>query len=523
MALENRQYSDRSQEIQNVFDETLSRHIERLIGVKNEIGVLSLNSVNISCLILLVEQENMIGGNQDASLKRFTVETLAGELDEIGIGAIDELNRAVRDLVQKGYIHVDDNGGLFPEKPAVSIVRNINRAFQKMPGMNLVAYFIQTMDEVKSGRKGLGDAISQFDQTLAIQGVSLIKEKKPAEPAKTATSNKLEPTSKHEGKHHRSTILGTSKSKVLSEKLEPKIIRPTILSSIPDRSDNQIREIRFGQVKSKEEKLKSVASEIKVFQEPDKVKENIETAPEEPSETGKPSTIPNRSLESPGDFSPEPGFEVQVIDNNERDVQANFAEDLMPSEVIHLAEDSDHHKSNAFSIAKESDEKTHEDQSDLKDVENKTENRPDTTPVDLYVEKTDEVIEKRIANFEQDLASECPICKRSKIRAEETSTGKIYYVCSNKTCNFISWGMPHHIVCPRCQNPFLIEAADRKGKTILKCPRATCRHWQFLPGDAAESPQEWTVSDDRVDMNKTVNSLKPKRKVVKKRRVRKKR
>ncbi len=523
MALKNRQYSDRSHEIQRAFDETLSSHIERLIGVKNGVGALSLNSVNISCLMLLMEHENTIVDNQDGSLKRFTIETLAGELDEIGIGAIDELNRTVRDLVQKGYVHVNDEGGLLPQKQTVSIVQNINRAFQKMPGMNLVAYLIQTMDEVTSGRKGLGAAISQFDQTLAMQGVSLIKEKKPAEPAKAAIPHKLEPTFKHKGKHYRSNILSTSKSKILSEKLGPKTIRPTILSSNPDKSVSQIREIRFGQVKPKEEKLTNVASEIKIFQDPQKVEETIETTPEEPFETGEPSTIPNGSLESPGDLSPEPGVEIQVIDKDERDTQANFTEDLMPSEVIHDAGNSDHRKSGVFSIAKGSDEKTHEEQPDLKDVENKTDKKPDTTPADLYVEMTDEVIEKRITGFEQELASECPICRRSKIRAEETSTGKTYYKCSSQTCNFISWGMPYHMVCPKCENPFLIEVVNRKGKTILKCPRATCRHWQFLPGDAAENPQEWAVSVDRVDMNKTVNSIKPKRKVVKKRRVRRKR
>jgi len=523
MTLENRQYSDRSHEIERAFDEALSSHIERLIGVKNGIGALSLNLVNISCLILLMEHENAIGDNQDGSLKRFSIETLAGELDEIGIGAIDEMNRTVRDLVQKGYVHVNDEGGLLPQKPAGSIVQLINRAFQKMPGMNLVAYLIQTMDEVKSGRKGLGAAINQFDQTLAMQGVSLIKEKKPAEPAKTATPHKLEPASKHKGKHYRSTILSTSESKILSEKPGPKTIRPTILSSNPDRSASRIREIRFGQVKSKEEKLTNVTSEIKVFQEPEKVEENIETTPEEPSQKGGPATIPNGSLESPGDLSPEPGFEIQVIDKDERDVQANFTEDLIPSEVIHDAEDSDHLKYNAFPIARGSDEKTHEEQPDLKDVEDKTKKKPDTTPADLYVEMTDDVIEKRITNFEQELASECPICRRLKIRAEETSTGKTYYKCSSQTCNFISWGMPYHVVCPKCENPFLIEVVDRKGKTILECPRATCRYWQLLPGDAAENPHEGTVSVDRVDMNKTVNSIKPKRKVVKKRRVRRKR
>jgi ssDNA-binding Zn-finger/Zn-ribbon topoisomerase 1 len=130
----------------------------------------------------------------------------------------------------------------------------------------------------------------------------------------------------------------------------------------------------------------------------------------------------------------------------------------------------------------------------------------------------EENIEARITAFEEDLSYQCPMCKVSRIQACTTGTGKTYYRCSSDTCNFISWGRPHHIPCPRCGNLFLIESLDRNGEILLKCPRATCRHWQRLN----EPPEQADISPSPP----TTGTVRPKkRKVVKrkKRAVRRKR
>ena len=137
--------------------------------------------------------------------------------------------------------------------------------------------------------------------------------------------------------------------------------------------------------------------------------------------------------------------------------------------------------------------------------------------------RSDDLIEERIAAFEQDLAMVCPVCKTGKIKEEQTAKGKLYYVCSNKNCVFVSWGRPYHMVCPRCRNPFLIESAERHGKTILRCPRATCRHRQELPGETSDSPLQETGSTCEHVIKSSAISRKPHRRVVKRRRVRRKR
>ena len=97
----------------------------------------------------------------------------------------------------------------------------------------------------------------------------------------------------------------------------------------------------------------------------------------------------------------------------------------------------------------------------------------------------DEAIAAKIAAFEKELALVCPICKTSVLKEEKTSAGKLFYSCTSDTCNFISWGRPHHILCARCKNPFMVEVEDAGGQIILKCPRATCQHRQPLTSAAA--------------------------------------
>jgi len=137
--------------------------------------------------------------------------------------------------------------------------------------------------------------------------------------------------------------------------------------------------------------------------------------------------------------------------------------------------------------------------------------------------RADDLIERQIAAFEQDLAMVCPVCTTGKVKAEQTAKGKLFYMCSSKNCVFVSWGKPYHNVCPQCRNPFLIESTERDGKTILRCPRATCRHRQKLPGETSDTPLQNMVSTSLDVTKSSVISRKARRKVVRRRLVRRKR
>jgi len=152
-----------------------------------------------------------------------------------------------------------------------------------------------------------------------------------------------------------------------------------------------------------------------------------------------------------------------------------------------------------------------------------TKHEAEIVPEEDSLEKADDIIEKQIAALEEDLAMQCPMCKKGTIQSEETMTGKFYYKCSNKDCDFISWGKPYHIVCPQCQNPFLVETSNRDGKPILKCPRATCRYWQKPPGEITEEHQEKAASQAQGPDKLAAISRKPRKRVVRRRVVRRKR
>ncbi|MBW1752358.1 MAG: hypothetical protein JRJ46_04495 [Deltaproteobacteria bacterium] len=167
--------SDKEDNIQDLFDEILGRHLERLIGTRHGIDALPLNSINITYLIMLAERENEIDSSPSSMSERYTVETISAELEELGFDLNENMNLIIQEMTQKGYIQVD-NEGLIPQKPAISMCQLLDKVFPGMPGMNLVAYFVQTTDEVHSERKDPESAISQLDQTLKMQGVSLKKD-----------------------------------------------------------------------------------------------------------------------------------------------------------------------------------------------------------------------------------------------------------------------------------------------------------------------------------------------------------
>ena len=127
----------------------------------------------------------------------------------------------------------------------------------------------------------------------------------------------------------------------------------------------------------------------------------------------------------------------------------------------------------------------------------------------------DEDIAKKIAAFEEQLGMTCPICGTAGIKANETARGKVYYHCVNSECNFISWGKPFYISCPQCSNPFLVEALNSAGKPILKCPRATCHHWENFPWDKPVEKGEGSPES----LESPVTRQKPRRVVKRRRRV----
>jgi len=480
-AISNKKYN-----VQELFDEILGRHLERLIGTRFGIYALPLNSIIISCLIMLMERENEIESLPSSSAERYTLQTLSNELEGMGFDLGRNMNLTTQEMIQKGYIQVD-NDRLIPQKPAISTGRLLEKVFPGMPGMNLVAYFFQTIDEVKSERKDLNSAVGQFNQILHLQGVPLKKDPA-ASVCKDQSRLALEQTAPAPAPETPSQV----NRPAIDTRVYPS--EPKILSFDNYAGKVEIKKVDFGRLIPSEDELEESATDFDAdleTQDPQASvrREDTDGGQGIPAETGSVITPLEQTASAVQDPSPAPDFTQQQTD-------------------IYACDES-----------KEPEVLSELNQEALEVAENKSES--DIILEENVLDNQDDVIEQQIAAFEEHLALECPICRQSKVQAETTTKGKSYYKCANKNCNFISWGRPHHVLCPQCNNPFLIES-ERAGKSILKCPRATCRYWQAPSWDATDNFLHTMNSGLQKSQKVAAISRKPRKRVVKRKVVRRK-
>jgi hypothetical protein len=404
-----------------------------------------------------------------------------------------------------------------------------------MPGMNLVAYFVQTMDEVTSKRKDLDSATTQFDQVLQMQSVPMKKGLKQSEPSNVfiqSADKEVYPQSidespqnnqkiSPENKLKTPVILGRKSSDNLSDHSRGSSTEPRVLSSEAYKGKIEIRKVDFGEPGLKEVEPDKKPSDEPEYIEDEEPKTNLnvaETKPQDDAESISSDTDMITSSEEPEKI----GFDDQ-IQSVEIDAPSIATHDSDAS-VNDISSDlkSTEQDKNIFDDIKDNSLNATLSQGNIEDVKETAEDDL-ATPYEKEISSiNDDDVEKRIVAFEEDLALECPLCKQSKILVESTSMGKSYYKCSNKECNFISWGKPHHISCPKCNNLFLIEASDKAGKTILKCPRATCRYWKKTTSDTRKNHQESIESESHKANKITSISRKPRKRVVRRKVVRRK-
>ncbi|MFO7784107.1 MAG: hypothetical protein ACQET7_09500 [Thermodesulfobacteriota bacterium] len=432
----------------DVLDRTLSNHLERITGTHKGIHGLPMDLITVACIILMAEQAGKPGDPQKKD-GRYRQSELEKELTEMGLADDQRLQRTLDSMVAKGYVEIDPRGGITPEKPAISMARLLEHAFPGMPGMNLVAYFVQTLDEVESGRKGAKYAIMQLDQMLRRHGAARLgrasKGTRPDTPLSAKKSST--PTSKTPSRLKRPSRL-TIPAEMLfaaSEGTAPpdeSLFEPP--PPVPEETENE------------------ATSETEVFDD--------DTGPgmqpfgpsEEPAEDASFDQELSESLEETGDVEPAPVFETSMPDLDTPLSGSDRSEAPLPG--------------------------------------------------------TEDLVDQRVAAFEEELAMQCPVCRKSSIEARDTAKGRTYYKCTDDQCMFISWGRPHHVACPLCGNSFLVESSSGEGSTTLKCPRATCRYRQGASEN--EAGMDSTGSEPS---RPALGAGKPRRRVVRRRVLRKKR
>lgn len=508
--------------IRQQFDSILIKHMQRLLGARLGVGGLPLNLLTVSCLIFLAEQHANEEQNFITPEERYTHATLLKELQETGLGSNAALKEVLMEMHQKEYIHIAESGFISTKEPVLKMTQLIDKILPKMPGLNLVAYIAQTIDEAVSGRKEIDSAVVQFDQTLTLQGLSIKKDagkpistlpKKKIDKKKHTPQSSIQRGQRDSKKTSKGNLLTAaerpyrtiSNSKTVPEKSSG----PRVLSSSGEIAKSDIQEITFGAAPPIQDEPDNDSRNTAVDANPQilnpSVKEIEDESIEIPVAEDTVSTQADASntltdQESHTQFQEEERSEKiispDVVSESETfipeaNVSTSGAERPIPEQLIST-------EAGVLSSDRE-----------VKD-------KIDTGTDDLPQDNPDDIIESRINSFEENLAMQCPICNNGKIIPEKTMKHKTYYKCPNKACNFISWGKPHHHVCPRCKNPFLIES-KKNGETVLKCPRSTCHYWQ---GDLKDN----TNADSAVQkVSGNAGNPKKRRRVVKRRVVRKKR
>ncbi|MBW2675763.1 MAG: hypothetical protein JRD89_20545, partial [Deltaproteobacteria bacterium] len=146
-------------------------------------GRLQVTINAISCIILLAEQlKNEQRGISPS--EEYTREMLCDELTEMCLDADEIMDTAIPDMIQRNYIQIEPDRGISIKEDTVRMAQVLDYIFPKMPGINLVAYLAQAMEEVKTERKSLETAKDHFDQTLKIHGVALKKKQAPEKQTK---------------------------------------------------------------------------------------------------------------------------------------------------------------------------------------------------------------------------------------------------------------------------------------------------------------------------------------------------
>jgi len=442
-----------AKEVISQFDEILGKHFDRLLGVKQGIEELPMNIFTVSCLILLATRETEIEGFPYLPPERYTQESLLNDMSEMNIEHGGDLEAYIKSMLEMGYIKVEHDGRLFPESSVMKMAVLFDRIFPKMPGLNLVAYLGQMIDEVLSNRKPLNTALNQFDQMLSLQGVSLIRD---------SDSTRKETTK----------AFPHLKVSETAQPVKKKIIMPDV--------------------------------------KPSDIYSKLQTKTWTSPQTKLDDTVPSFNLKS-GDMNKEASSDLCIRDDISP-VSGTEVDTEVKEQILEVKSPA-FHKETGGEIA-------HGHGKDLSGHDAHVSLSNESVSVrgydqNFFAEPEDDDIEKKIAAFEEELSMTCPLCRTSRIVPSTTAKGKSYYKCSNENCNFISWGKPYYLMCPKCENPFLIEYPDNQGHMILKCPKTTCPHWQKFPWDEDEVKDIKSIAREL----STDTATKPRRLVRRRKRV----
>lgn len=426
--------------VKSQLDEILAAEIASLIEIDSELARLNYTLATVSCILIAVEREREIKMFADSPPERFTRQTIMDELVDIGLDHDESLEQSLESVLEQGYVSVRGNGSLKAEVSAYTMLGFLDTIFPGMQGMNLIAFVLQMNDEVISGRKSLEDAKKSFAQTLKSRGAAVSRQKVQEKASELASTT---PTSIRSNAARK--LKEDNKKRLSSYRLKKTGMRPSVYSSDTYSPEKVQIKTLFDQEPDSGAEALEAEERLREAQKKAEELEALEAKVREAEEKARELEVREMALKAAQKLLEETEAKEQEIRAREAEMAIREAELKAKEEELRAASE--------------------------------TSAREKAEPAPSALE-TSEDIESRIAAFEAELATPCPVCGRGHIVKEQTPKGKEYYSCNNKDCRFVSWDRPHLFSCPSCKNPYLIEIPLSSGAKGLKCPRAACSFTQ---------------------------------------------
>ena len=496
------------QKIRTQFDNVLHKHILRLIEIETE-STLKFDTSTVACLVLLVERDREIKNFPKAPPARYTRDTFLSDLSDIGLEIDDDLMAAFETLVKLGYVGIDKDENYCALISTLALVKFIDNLFSGMPGLNLIAYIIQCIDEVLGGRKELKAHLKNFEQTLVTRGVSIskqnLKEEEKESIKKTATkfkvSKELQDAAEKQRKANVQKLASMRTMAVKTDAGHKYVSAPSseVRELFPKKHEiekeeettvsqtDEAAELAALELEKKQAELQRREAELKKAEEASMALER------------KKAEIETREAE----------IREAELKAREAEIAAKEAA-LKASEIA--AKEAEMAAKEAELKAMEAQLKSQADDDAGEDITDAEASAPDHAVPDDPEQEQEMSIEEKIAAFEAELAMPCPICTIGTIANSTTDKGKEYYACTNTSCKFVSWSKPYPFACPLCKNPYLVEFMGEGGAPGLKCPRAVCAYTQ-----AGLAPPQAVPSQGGASAAEGGGVVKKKKRIVRRR------
>jgi len=80
----------------------------------------------------------------------------------------------------------------------------------------------------------------------------------------------------------------------------------------------------------------------------------------------------------------------------------------------------------------------------------------------------------------------CPLCQKGEVVQRKSRSGRVYYDCSNRECQLLTWDKPTGELCPECNAPLVEKTNKRQNVRLIVCSNTECTYRREEPLEAAE-------------------------------------